>query len=260
MSTGPRSRHRAEIVGESVIPVTSLDRRAMLGLLGASAVLPWTAGSMAMIAAVAAVDHLLLGAADLDHGMRWVEDRTGVRPVVGGTHPGRGTRNALLSLGGKRYLEVIAPDPAQQTYTFQIDVRALQEPRLITWAAGSSEVDALARRAKSAGRGVIGPADGSRARPDGKLLRWRTLAAPSALGMNGVEPIPFFIQWSADSVHPSADSPTGCALTALRFVHPNPSAVREVLDAFEIEADVQAGTAAALHASITTPKGTVDLR
>ena len=241
-------------------PVTSLDRRAMLTLLGASAVLPWTTGSMAMTEAVDAVDHLLVGAADLDHGMRWVEERTGVRPLVGGTHPGRGTRNALLSLGGKRYLEVIAPDPAQQTYAFQIDVRALQQPRLITWAAGLSDVDALARRAKSAGRGVIGPSDGSRARPDGTLLRWRTLAVPNALGVNGVEPIPFFIQWAADSVHPSADSPTGCALTALRFVHPNPSAVREVLGAFEIDADVQAGPAAVLHASLTTPKGAVDLR
>ena len=237
----------------------SIDRRRVLELLGAAAWVPWSAQVMAAMPALSAVDHLLLGAADLDRGIRWVEERTGVRPAVGGTHPGRGTRNALLSLGGKRYLEVIAPDPAQTTYTFQIDVRTLKEPRLITWAAGSTDIDALARRAKTAGRNVIGPSDGSRARPDGTLLRWRTLGVPSALATNGVEPIPFFIQWAADSVHPSTDSPGGCTLTTFRIVHPNPAAVRAVLTAFDIDADVQAGSAAALHASLTTPKGTLAL-
>jgi hypothetical protein len=238
----------------------SIDRRRILELLGAAAFVPWPAHVTPAMPALAAVDHLLLGAADLDHGVRWVEERTGVRPVIGGTHPGRGTRNALLALGDKRYLEVIAPDPAQTTYTFQIDVRTLKEPRLITWAAGSTDIDALARRAKTAGRNVFGPSDGSRARPDGKLLRWRALGVPSGLAANGVEPIPFFIQWAADSVHPSTDSPGGCALTAFRIAHPDPGAVRDLLAAYDIEANVEASAAAALHAALTTPTGVLELR
>ena len=95
------------------------------------------------VPATSAVDHLLLGVGDLDHGIAWVEKTTGVKAVVGGSHPGVGTRNALVSLGGRRYLEIIAPDPGQADYKFRIDVRNLADPRLITWALRTHELEAL---------------------------------------------------------------------------------------------------------------------
>jgi len=128
-----------------------------------------------LVAAVSAVDHLLLGVADLDRGIAWVETTTGVKAVIGGSHPGVGTRNALASLGGRRYLEIIAPDPAQKDFNFRTDVRKLSEPRLIAWAAGTSDIDAVAKKARTAGYQTFGPQGGSRARPDGKVLRWKTL-------------------------------------------------------------------------------------
>jgi hypothetical protein len=217
------------------------------------------AGAQNLRPAVNAVDHLLLGVSDLDRGIAWVEQRTGVRAAIGGTHPGVGTRNALLSLGARHYLEIIAPDPAQSAYNFQIDLRPLTEPRLITWAAAIKDIEAVAQAARDAGYQVLGPRAGSRLTPSGKLLQWRTLGVVNKLGVGAVEPVPFFIEWAPDSPHPSQDPPTGCELQAVHFQHPDSQALAAALKGLGIDAKVvQAGTVR-LSASLKTPKGPIEL-
>ncbi|MFN0059032.1 MAG: VOC family protein [Planctomycetota bacterium] len=209
-----------------------------------------------------AVDHLLLGVADLDAGIAWVEKKTGVRAIVGGSHPGVGTRNALLALGKNQYLEIVAPDPAQKDYNFHIDVRKLTEPRLITWAALSREIQKLAEQARAAGFQLFGPSDGSRVRPDGKQLRWKTLGVISKVETQSpseVLPIPFFIEWATDSPHPAQDAPKGCELVQFEIEHPKPDSVRDSLRTLGLESTPTTGKATRLIATMTTPKGKVTL-
>src|SRR5712692_10064445 len=116
------------------------------------------------------LDHIILGCNDLDRGIAFVEERTGVRAAFGGVHPGRGTRNALLSLGERRYLEIIAPDPEQSEIKQFSEIKRMFEPRLIGWAAHPGDIDAIAGRLRQAGVSFEGPRAGSRARPDGKML------------------------------------------------------------------------------------------
>ena len=83
-------------------------------------------------------DHLVVGALTLDAGCDWVEERLGVRPQPGGQHVKMGTHNALLSLGPRLYLEVIAIDPAgsapARARWFDLD-----EPRMKAALANGSE-------------------------------------------------------------------------------------------------------------------------
>jgi hypothetical protein len=242
---------------------TILTRRELLRLCGTACVSYLFAEAMSagesLVPARAAVDHLLLGVADLDQGIGWVEKMTGVKAVMGGSHPGVGTRNALLSLGDRQYLEIIAPDPAQTAYNFQIDLRKLSGPRLITWAAATADINAIAKNAHEAGYQLFGPCDGSRVRPDGKVLKWKTLGVMNELGVEGIEPIPFFIEWARDSLHPSQDSPKGCELRSFEIEHPDPASLMDALRKLGVEANVKQASNARLKATLKTPNGELEL-
>jgi hypothetical protein len=212
-----------------------------------------------LTAAVDAVDHLLLGASDLDRGIDWVEQRTGIRAAAGGIHPGVGTRNALLSLGAGHYLEIIAPDPLQSVYKFLVDIRPLTEPRLVTFAAATRDIEATAAIARAAGYQVSGPNAGARQAPSGQTLRWRTLGVLNQFGSGGVEPVPFFIQWDLDTPHPSRSTPAGCELESLEFQHSTPADLSAALRALGIDGKVSQAGAVRIIASLKTPKGRVEL-
>ena len=202
------------------------------------------------------LDHILLGSPDLQVGIEFVEKRTGVRATFGGVHPGRGTQNALLSLGERRYLEIIAPDPAQPGVKNPIaaNLHSLSEPRLIGWAAHPGSVTAFAERLRAAGVGFEGPTPGSRQRPDGKLLKWQIVSlADTAFGL-----LPFFIEWRQDSIHPSVDAPKGCSLLSFAAETPNPEKLAATLKALSLDLAVKKGEKARLHAVIVGPKGNLD--
>ena len=186
-----------------------ISRRLFLALTGGALAAPRLSWSSEPVPSL--LDHILLGCSDLERGIAFVEERTGVRAAFGGVHPGRGTQNALLSLGERRYLEIIAPDPKQAAVQQFSAITKLKEPRLIGWAAHRDDLEQFAALLRQEGVAFEGPQPGSRQRPDGKLLRWKALRLKDDRG--GL--LPFFIEWSADSLHPSADSPKGCSPPSL---------------------------------------------
>ena len=203
----------------------------------------------------ALLDHILLGCNDLDRGIELVEENAGVRPAIGGVHPGRGTRNALLSLGERRYLEVTAPDPAQSEIVHYPQLRSMIEPRLIGWAVHPPDIAAVAKQLRENKVEFKGPDDGSRKRPDGRVLSWKTInLADDRHGL-----LPFFIEWSADSVHPSKDAPAKCTLDYFEVMSADPEELAAALKRIGLDLPVQRSDKARLHALISGPKGDVKL-
>lgn len=205
------------------------------------------------------LDHILLGINDLDLGIAWMEARCGVRAAFGGVHPGRGTRNALLSLGPRRYLEIIAPDPQQSGsgsgHEIADALRAIEQPRLVGWAVHSDDLAALAQRATESGIAIEGPRDGSRARPDGKVLRWKSFS----LKQDYADLLPFFIEWGRDSMHPSQDAPPGCKLESFFIEAETAKDIEQVTHKLSLDVQIKPGKTSALRARITGKNGAFEL-
>ena len=207
-------------------------------------------------AAAAHVDHLILGARDLDEGIRLFEERTGVRPKVGGEHPGRGTRNALVSLGASLYIEILAPQVNAPDSGMVAELRQRTDLTPYGWAVFVPDVEAARTRLADAGFGLSEIFPGSRARPDGRLLEWKTfeIEKPPIAGL------PFFIRWGDGTTHPSQDSPGGCRLEHLRAVTPDLDGLRRVFSAIALDVTAEKGAKAGLDIVLRCPKGTVELR
>ncbi len=207
---------------------------------------------------LARVDHLVYATPDLNRGVEEIEKLLGVKATPGGQHPGRGTRNALITLGPATYLEIIAPDPEQPEpkapRPFGVD--GLKKSRLVAWAAKGVDLDLLRDKAVSKGARLGEVTSGSRRRTDGVLLSWR-YTDPRTVLADGI--VPFFIDWG-QSPHPAQTAAKGASLISLRAEHPDAQRVERLLRELELDLPVQSGATPALVASIDSPRGRVELR
>lgn len=206
------------------------------------------------------IDHIAVGAATLEEGVAWVEERLGVSLAGGGAHARMGTRNRLLRLGARVYLEVIAIDPAapapDRPRWFGLDdpatrARLADGPRLLAWIARTSDVAATVAQGPE-GLGAVEPMSRG-------ALSWHiTIRPDGALPEGGA--LPLLIQWPADA-HPAESLPdSGCRLERLTLRHPAPERLRGWLTDLEFVAGpaqvvVTPDEAPALAAEIRTIRG-----
>jgi glyoxalase-like protein len=198
------------------------------------------------------LDHVILGVASLGPGIEEFARLTGVVAMRGGQHPGRGTENALVSLGSGRYLEILAPIvPRPESMSRSGSTRLALTPA--GWALHTRALDALIGRVRAAGFEVVGPIPGSRLTPDSTLLQWRTATATGA----GLELAPFFIEWAVTTAHPSTTAPTGCRLVGLELTEPDPTRLRALFAAVGYHLEAHAGSPRAARLTLDCPRGRV---
>jgi len=132
----------------------------------------------------------------------------------GGRHPRFGTRNFVLPLNSRTYVEVVTTldHPATDASPFgrAVKARADQGGGWLGWVIAVDDIAGVEARL---GRESV---EGHRVRPDGFDLRWRQL------GVNGLladAQLPFFVQWTSDPAeHPSAQARAQLSIAAIEMV------------------------------------------
>ena len=162
-----------------------------------------------------AVDHLMYAmAAPLEAAVADFYTRTGVQPLISGSHQGLGTRSALVALGGAHlgaYLELITIDtsqPAPARAWLDIDATGCGgAPRLVAWASARQDLSGAVAAARAHGFDPGEPAVISRLKADGSVVTWcMSLTQP----VSGSGAVPALVSWEGPS--PAIGAPTGCVL------------------------------------------------
>jgi hypothetical protein len=202
------------------------------------------------------IDHIIYAAPDLEAAAADIEERFGVRAAGGGQHIGQGTHNALLALGHRRYLELIAPDPEQPEPSAPrpYGVEGVTRGGLVGWALACDDIDKALAQARAKGFDPGDVIEGHRVTATGTMLKWRLTRNALTAGL-----IPFLIS-RGETPHPASSAPAGLVLESLHIEHPDPSSLMGPLNALGAEVEVQPASQAALVARIKGPRGRAELR
>ena len=210
------------------------------------------------------IDHIIWAVPDLDAGAVTLRELSGVIPVTGGIHPGRGTRNKLVSGGELMYLEVIAPDPAQMPFepkvkavqAFADRISKMSAPEVDMFAFFTADLEAIAQAGRELGLEVVGPTPGQRRTPDGDLIRWSHV---DFINHGFGQFVPFAINW-LDSRHPSTTSPEGIVIQGITVEHPRADELRRIYEGLGVPAKVVLGDEPVIIVHLKSAKGEFELR
>ena len=143
------------------------------------------------------LDHVVYAVPDLDEAAVRFREAFGLDSTEGGRHERWGTANRIVPLGDQ-YVELVAAvdeeAAARTEFGRGVLERAAGGGGWFTIAAVAEDLDAVA------GRLGLEIGSGSRTRPDGEVLRWRS----AGLDDPRREPLmPFFLAWDVpDELHP----------------------------------------------------------
>jgi hypothetical protein len=202
----------------------------------------------------ARLDHVVIGVPDLTLGIDWFESTTSVCPVPGGEHPELGTHNAVAGLGGGRYLELLASNPARDHESPITEWLArIERPTPFGWAISCTEAPSLADTLTSRGLSVQ-HLKLHRASPQGQDLQWQVVMITHALASL----LPFFIDWET-TPHPAQSAPQGCQLNTFTLQCDQPGNLTSTLELLGVVAAVSANDKSGFRITIETPAGELSI-
>jgi len=184
------------------------------------------------------IDHIVIGAADLEKATKRVENLIKADFPTGGKHPLMATHNRLIKLQNSIYMEVISIDPnasmpqssTQKKRWFSLDSQSTKRrlslaPQPLCWVAAVDNIErAVSHCDYNSGKIIEVTRDD---------LRWRmTVPENGKLSSGGV--LPILIEWP-NGKNPAQKMPeSNVCLQQLTLFHSNPKKIKGILSKLNI--------------------------
>ncbi|HEY3209840.1 MAG TPA: VOC family protein [Actinomycetota bacterium] len=204
------------------------------------------------------IDHVVYGVRDLEAAASRMKADFGLGSIPGGRHPGWGTGNWIVPLG-PNYVELLAAVDKAEAERSELGRSLLAAvadgDRFLGWCVSTDDVETVAARLE------LPVVAGTRERPDGTKLRWRSAGLDRAMA----EPsLPFFITWDVpDNLHPGrAEAGHIAPPQGIAWLEIGGDALRlnEWLDGFELPVRVVGGPPGVLAVGIAAEPDEIVLR
>ena len=193
--------------------------------------------------AQALIDHIVIGAANLEKATKEVQDFTRAKFSTGGKHPLMATHNSLIKLQASLYMEIIAADPSaslsknpkRKNRWFSLDSHVTKQrlshgPQPLCWVVAVDNIQNATMQ--------CGYKPGNVIRMTRDNINWKiTVPENGSLPEGGV--LPILIEWP-NGINPAKAMPeSNMFLEELTLFHPSPDKIRQTLSKLNVSGPIK---------------------
>lgn len=165
------------------------------------------------------IDHIVYAVKNMNTALDSIEHQLGVRPIFGGRHLNKGTKNALLNLGNACYLEILSIDEENKNIPAPrwMGIDLIENSCITRWALKSNQLEEDRNILNNYDPSLSEVFQGERQTEKGSILKWKMLL-PKAEPK--IELAPFMVDWSNSVEHPTLGLSNLCSLEEIKFKAP----------------------------------------
>ena len=192
--------------------------------------------------ALSTIDHIVIGAANLEKATKKVEGLLQTKFSTSGKHSLMATHNRLARLQNSVYVEIIAIDPNasfpkscfQEKRWFSLDSattqrRLLKGPQPLCWVVAVNNIEQVASN--------CGYEPGRVTEMSRDDFRWR-LTVPNNGDLSAGGILPVLIEWPKGKNPAEAMPKSDLVLKQLLLSHPNPNSIERILSKLDISGPI----------------------
>ena len=210
--------------------------------------------------ALSTIDHIVIGAANLEKATEKVESLLQTKFSTSGKHSLMATHNRLARLQNSAYMEIIATDPSatfpksctREKRWFSLDSgktkrRLSLAPQPLCWVVAVNNIEQTALNCGYEPGRVTEMSRGD--------FRWK-LTVPNNGNLSECGILPVLIEWPKGKNPAEAMPESNLVLKQITLFHPSPDFIEPVLSAMDIEGpiNIELGEPA-IHFAFKTPNG-----